>query len=281
MQKLKSLRNQIRELLNEIAMINELQRTPSLNDDINEYFKRATFYLNGEQVMSEKASNELREECASALRTKIYQLEGGSYNFPDFYIIKMSDFLLPILSAKDNSKIKMKLTFSDSKQNDTSLIKDISTSFVLFIYNNTLFKFFPYNENFTKDTMLEAKAKSFISSPKFDEMFGSKTQRAKFNGEIITRTDGTPLNIYTEYFNMAFSRKTQMKKEPFKIQQKKTYRKNTPLQHEKFGTGVIISLKKEPKFGPESYVAIVRFPGYGEKKIMVKRKKDEEIPLED
>lgn len=279
MLQLESLRKQIRELIKEVALLNELQRIPSLNDDINEYFKRAKFYLNGEEVMSEKANNELREECSSAVRTKIYQMESGKYNFPDFYIIKLSDFMLPILSAKDNKTRKMKITFSESDVDDTSLIKDISTSFVFFVYNNTIFRFFPYNENFTKDTMLEAKAKSFITSPKFDEMFGSKTQRAKFNGEIVIRTDGTPINIYTEYFNMAFSRKPEQKKEPFKIQQKKTYRKNSPLEHEKFGSGVIMSVKKEPKFGPNAYVVTANFPEFGEKKLMVKTKENEDVSV--
>lgn len=259
MPQLNEIRLKIRSLIKEISLINELQKIPAINDYISKFFRNANFYLNGEPVLSEIAKKELESECASSLRLEVLDLEKSNFDFQNFYIIKFSDFYLK------TSQGRQKLTFADIETNKEALFTEFTTSFAVYIFNDKIFRIFPYNENLQTDGALESKAKGFISSKEFQDMFGTDTQKAKFTGEIITRTISKPIIVFSNYFSPA----TQLKKDPDSkpFIEKKSYRTNSKFVHDLFGTGNIVSVKRVKNPERDGYYLTIDFPKKGLRKI--------------
>lgn len=253
MLQLNELRLKIRSLIKEISLINELQKIPAINDYISNFFKNVDFYLNGEYVPSEMAKRELESECASSLRLEILDLEKSNFDFQNFYIIKFSDFYLKTLQGKQ------KITFADPQTNKEALFTEFTTSFAVYIFNDKICRIFPYNENFQTDSVLESNAKTFISSKQFQDMFGTKTQVAKFTGEMITRTISKPIIVFSSYFSPA---KKLIKKDPDSkpFIEKKSYRVNANFTHDSFGTGKIKSVKRIKNSERDGYYLMIDFP---------------------
>lgn len=259
MLQLNELRLKIRSLIKEISLINELQKIPAINDSISSFFKNADFYLDGEPVLSQIAKKELESECASALRLEVLNLEKSNFDFQNFYIIKFSDFYLKTLQSKQ------KITFSDIDVNEGGLFKEFTTSFAVYIFNDKICRIFPYNDNFQNDKVLETNAKTFLSSKKFQDMFGTTTQKAKFTGEIITRTISKPIFIFSSYFSPTVINKKDPDYRPYT--EKKSYRTNSNFVHDRFGTGKIKSVQRVKKPERDGYYLTVDFPNSGLKKI--------------
>lgn len=248
-----------------MAVISESQKNPEVDDFVNKFFRRANFFVSGKMIMDEIAKNELVTECTSELKVQVNQAQSGELNYENFYILKLSDFLLKTPEGF------VPLTFEDTESETESIFREISTSFVIYAYHDTLFKILPYNEEKHPDAKLEAEAIKFIKSPNFEKIFGTQKQRAKLTGEIKVLDFGRRIRIYTEYFNPKPSEKEMpAEKTPF-AKSKKTYRPNTPFLHKIFGKGMIKSTKKvKEDIDGVVYNLEIDFPGYGVKKIQMK-----------
>lgn len=257
MSDLSSLRKEIRKILSEMVQLNEAQKKPEVDEFINSYFAKANFFIKGEPVGSEKASSELSRECTDELSSVISQIQRSNLPYENFYILKLSEFLLHTPSGN------VSLSFENSERSEGSFFKEIAKSFIVYVYHDTIFRVLPYNENFSTDAKLEAEANKFIKSQEFDKIFGTATQRAKFVGEIKTMYFEKRIKVFTDYFNPV----AREKEEPYAIA-KKAYRANTPLIHKVFGTGIIKAAEKIKKQGEDDYYMVqVDFPKHGVKKI--------------
>ena len=258
MSDLSILRKEIRKILSEMVQLNEAQKKPEVDEFINSYFTKANFFIQGEPVLSEKASSELSVECADELRSVISQMQNSNLTYENFYILKLSEFLLHTQGKN------LTLSFENPERSKDSLFKEmVAKSFVVYVYHDIIFRVLPYNENFSTDAKLEAEAEKFIKSPEFDLIFGTEKQRAKFVGEIKTLYFEKKIKVFTNYFNPV----ARKKEEPYAIA-KKAYRANTSLVHKVFGTGTIKAAEKFKNQGEDDYYMVqVDFPKHGIKKI--------------
>lgn len=264
-----NLRLQIRNLIKEIKLLNEVQKTSTLNTEVDELIKNINFYLFGEIMPLENAKRELASEVASNVRTQLINLESSNFDFANYYII-----ILPDSYLKSGSKF-LKLEFANKMFESEENI-NLANSFAIHIYNNTIFKIDLYSEYFDTDSRLRARVKGFTTSPQFDKMFGTQKQRAKFVGEIVIRTLGGKMIVQSEYLNPTGKQKPKEieKPKPF-AQQKNEYRVNRPLFHNIFGKGIIKSvsrIKDKPigEFNIGDFLLQVDFPSHGIKKIPMK-----------
>lgn len=267
MDNFKQLKVKIRDIFKEFYSLNEVQKTSTINTEVDELIKNINFYLFGGIVPLENAKRELASEVASNIRMQLINLESSQFDFANYYIIILPDSFL-----KSASKL-VKLEFADKKFESEENI-NLSNSFAVHIYNNTIFKIELYSEYFDIDSKLRARVKGFTTSPQFDKMFGTPRQRAKFVGEIIIRTLGGKMIVQSEYLNPKLKEKSIEKPKPY-AQQKNEYRVNRPLFHNIFGKGIIKSvsrIKDKPigEFNIGDFLLQVDFPSYGIKKIPMK-----------
>jgi hypothetical protein len=259
------LRTEIRRIMSEMVQLNEARKTSEVDDFVNSYFRNANFFTDGEPVLSQMATEELINECADELRSVISQIQSGNLPYENFYILKLSDFLL-------KSSGYLKLTFENTEISGNSLFKPIASSFLVYVYHDTIFRVVPYNEKFDTETKIENDANKFIQSPEFDQIFGTPKQRAKFIGEIKTMYFEKKIKVYTNYFNpVDMGKKADSEKKGDYAKEKKLYRPNTPLIHKIFGKGIIKSAKKVKDQGDDNYYILdVDFPEHGSKRIRMK-----------
>ena len=265
MSNLSKLRTEIRRILSEMIQLNEAQKTSEVDDFVNSYFTNANFFTDGNPVLSQMATDELRSECTDELRSIISQIQRSNFPYENFYVLKLSDFFL-------KSRDLIKLTFENPNSSRNSIFKEISDTFMVYVYHDTIFRVLPYSENFHTEAKIEADVRKFIESPEFDKIFGTKTQRAKFTGEIKTLYFDKKIKVFTNYFNPVAPEKKdgEEKKGPF-AKEKKAYRPNTPLIHKIFGKGTIKASKKMKGEGNEDYYVVdVDFPALGVKRIRMK-----------
>lgn len=265
MSNLENLRKQIRQIISEIAVISESQKRPEVDNFIDDFFRKAIFYIDGYPLPSEIAKRELASECPIQLKRMVNQVQSGNLEYENFYVIKLGRFVAT------TAKGDLKISFEEPGSSDSGLFKDISTSFLLYGYHDTLFKVVPYNENYYVEAKIQADVERYLQSPDFQQDFSTKTQRAKFVGEIKFLEFDRRIKVYTEYFNQkSLAPQQPAEKAPF-AKSKKSYRPNTPLLHKIFGKGVIKASKKVRE-EPDGvvYNLEVDFPNYGVKTIQMK-----------
>lgn len=263
MSSLRKFRAQIRQIIAEMTLINEAQKTPEVDSFIKGYFSKVNFFVAGTQVTDPKTIFELAEECSSELRSQINSAQSSDFNYEDFYILKFSDFIAK--TTEGNKRI----TFEDPEMSTKSIFRDVATSFIVYVYHNTLFRIMPYNEAMQTDAKLEAEAKRLTESAEFQNLFSLPKQKAKFTGEIKTLWFEKKIRIYSQQLNPPTEKEQPAEKDRMPhATEKKAYRPNTPLIHKIFGKGNIISSEKRKDESGESYFIVqVDFPKVGIKRI--------------
>lgn len=268
MYNIERLRQQIRQIISEAVMISESQKTPEVDNFIDNYFRNALFFVDGHPLPSEIAKRELRIECPAEVKRIISQMQTGNLQYDNFYVLKLSRFVIVTPSSTIN------LSFENPTSNENEIFRDTATSFLVYGYHDTLFKVVPYNENFYSEAKVKSSVEQYLKSPEFQNDFSTKTQRAKFTGEIKFFEFDRKIKIYTDYFNIKVQVGSQAQepteKTPF-AKSKKSYRPNTPLLHKIFGKGIIKATEKVRE-EPDGivYNLDVEFPDYGLKKIRMK-----------
>lgn len=258
------IKKYINKFLKESMLLNELQKHPNFAGEFDSLFKNLEFYIKGEKILSGLAEKEIVEECSSELRLSIMRLQMSDFEYNNFYIIKFSDFYLTLSNSK-----KEQITFS--LKDSTDLFKNFSTSFVVYIYHDLLFKIIPYNDKLQNDQFLEKEAKKIIDSNQFQKLFSTEKQAAKFEGEIITKTIDKKIILYINYFNQNNQEPNSEKiANSFLKKEKKSYRANTPFLHKMYGRGIIKSVKKILKPDMNGTLLNIEFPEFGSKKIFLK-----------
>lgn len=241
----------------------ESQKSNGINQSIIDFFHNCKFNLNGEEILSQVALREIREECIIKSKALINQTQYNNFDYENFYAIKFGGFFIK------NGDKHLPLTFEplDSKEN---LFKTFFTSFVVYVYNDYIFKIVPYNENMDSDVHITKNITNYINSKEFQTDFSSKKQKAKLVGEIKILEFSRKNVIITNYFNnLQFKKQNQDKTSVIKY--KKDYRPNTPFNHKLFGKGVIKSSKTVKKDSDGIvYNVQVEFPRYGLKTIQAR-----------
>lgn len=253
----------IRRILRE-SLIQEAQKLNAVNRSISDFFNNCKFYLNGEEIVSQIAAKEIKEECIIKANSLLREVQNNNFEYENLYVIKFGNFFI-----KSNGKY-LSLTF-ELQQEKAEIFKNFTTSFVAFIYHDFIFKLIPYNEKFITDALLTKEAQKIIGSNEFKNIFSTQKQNIKMTGEIKIMDFDMKNLIITNYFNnLSYKKPTQDNGKPV-VKMKKTFKPNTPLVHKVFGKGIIKSAKKiKSDIEGNIYNIMVNFPNFGTKTIQVK-----------
>ncbi len=253
----------IRQILRE-SLILEAQKLSGVNRAINDFFNNCKFYLSGEEISSQIALKEIKEECIIKANSFIREIQNNNFPYENLYVVKFGNFFI-----KSAGKY-LPLTF-ELQQEKAEIFKNFTTSFVALIYHDLLFKLIPYNEKFATDALLTKEAQVIMGSNEFKNIFSTQKQSVKMIGEIKIMDFDKKNLIITNYFNnLSYQKPSQDANKP-SVKMKKSFRPNTPLVHKVFGKGIIKSAKKiKEDIEGTIYNIIVNFPVVGTKTIQVK-----------